>query len=184
MNECRGLSNGDILYLELGTPLPSEHINIQFFMVTGNLQTQAGGHGKRDTTGSWLNVYKKSTTAQVLKKICKHLNISSITHRLRLIKGGDSGKLCSEVDRTITSYVQHGDTLLVEEGTIPRKGVATFNLHLFVTPEERIQLEQFELQNEPSSNASNASSASDKSHASSTANTSNASIHVTYQYIE
>ena len=60
--------------------------------------------------------------------------------------GSDSGKLCTELDRSIVEYANHGETLLIEDGTVPRKGVVTLNMHLFVTSEERIKLEKWELE--------------------------------------
>ena len=144
MKEFRGLCNGDILYLEAGQPLLPEHIAIQYFVIRGNLQTQAGGQGTRDSVGKWIHVHKKATTAQTLKAICGQIDVSTTNHRLRQVAGSDSGKLCIELDRSITMYVTHGETLLIEEGAVPRKGEVTLNMHLFVTSEERLILEKWE----------------------------------------
>ena len=60
---------------------------------------------------------------------------------MRQVAGGDSGKLCVELEHPVRQYAVHGETLLLEDGAVPRKGVITLNLHLFVTPEEREALE-------------------------------------------
>ena len=146
MKEFRGLSKDDILYLELGRPLLPDHISIRFFVVHDNLQTQAGGQGKREPVGRWLHIHKKATTSQALKAICDQIGVPTKNHRLRQVAGSDSGKLCTELDRSIVEYANHGETLLIEDGTVPRKGVVTLNMHLFVTSEERIKLEKWELE--------------------------------------
>ena len=53
-----------------------------------------------------------------------------------------------ELGRPITEYAQHGETLLLEEGDVPRKGAVTLNLHLFVTPQERLALEAWKQQDQ------------------------------------
>jgi hypothetical protein len=80
--------------------------------------------------------------------MCNQLGISKDKYRLRQVEGGDSGKLCTEIEKSITEYASHGDTLLLEEGKIPLKGVITLNLHLFVTPEERVALDEWTKNNE------------------------------------
>ena len=130
----------------MGRPLSPDHISIRFFVVHDNLQTQAGGQGKREPVGRWLHIHKKATTSQALKAICDQIGVPTKNHRLRQVAGSDSGKLCTELDRSIVEYANHGETLLIEDGTVPRKGVVTLNMHLFVTSEERIKLEKWELE--------------------------------------
>jgi hypothetical protein len=148
MKDLRGISKGDTFYVELGRPLPKHYIAIRFFVVIGNLQTHAGGRGKRDSVEHWLYIHKNSSTNTALHSMCNQLGISKDKYRLRQVEGGDSGKLCTEIEKSITEYASHGDTLLLEEGKIPLKGVITLNLHLFVTPEERVALDEWTKNNE------------------------------------
>ena len=138
--EYPGLKSGDTLYVEFGRPIPGKHVAIRYFVVTGNLQTQSGGKGTRGPE-RWLHIHEDATVKMAMSRMCSETGLSSQNRRLREVnENGDLGKLCMELDRHITKYAAHGETLLLEEGKVPQKGVITLNMSLFVTPEERQSL--------------------------------------------
>ena len=70
------------MYLERGLPIQKHHIAIRFFVVHGNLQTQAGGQGQRDTEEQWLYIHQNANTKQALSKMCNQMGVSTKKHRL------------------------------------------------------------------------------------------------------